>query len=288
MALDTNATRIANLIDPEVLADYVNAKLTDAIKFAPLATIDNTLQGRSGDTLSIPTYAYIGDAEDVAEGADIDISQLTSSKRDVKVKKAGKGVQLTDEAVLNAYGDPVSEVGDQFVVSISSKIDNDFKGVLNAITGGMVYSNTETSKKLNSTVINKALVKFGEDFEGEKILYVAPAQHADLLNDETWIKATDMGVERLVKGVIGMISGCQVVVSNKIVKDANNIWANFIVKPGALGLLLKREMEVEMDRDIINKSTVLTTDKHYATYLKDATKAIKITTDTTVAPAGQV
>ena len=27
MALDTNATKIANLIDPEVLADYVESKL---------------------------------------------------------------------------------------------------------------------------------------------------------------------------------------------------------------------------------------------------------------------
>jgi hypothetical protein len=57
MALDTNATKIANLIDPEVLADYVSSKLVDAIKFSPLATISYALEGRAGSTLTIPTYA---------------------------------------------------------------------------------------------------------------------------------------------------------------------------------------------------------------------------------------
>ena len=80
-----------------------------------------------------------------------------------------------------------------------------------------------------------------------------------------------MGVDKLLRGVIGMISGCQVVVSNRITTT------NYIVKEGALGLLLKRGTEVEVDRDIINKSTVMTGDKHYATWLADESKAIKIT-----------
>lgn len=57
MALDTNATKIANLIDPEVLADYVESKLIDAIKFSPFAVINDTLEGRAGSTLTIPTYS---------------------------------------------------------------------------------------------------------------------------------------------------------------------------------------------------------------------------------------
>ena len=38
----------------------------------------------------------IGDAVDVAEGQDIPLGQLTSTATEVKVKKAGRGVQLTD------------------------------------------------------------------------------------------------------------------------------------------------------------------------------------------------
>jgi hypothetical protein len=41
---------------------------------------------------------------------------------------------------------------------------------------------------------------------------------------------------------------------------------------------MKRDTLLETDRDIINKSTVMTVDKHYVVYLYDASKAIKITT----------
>ena len=68
-----------------------------------------------------------------------------------------------------------------------------------------------------------------------------------------------------------MVQGCQVIVTNRI-KDKSA----YIVKPGALGIVLKRDVMVETDRDIVNKSTVITADKHLATYLIDETKAIKI------------
>ena len=85
-------TKLGNLIDPQVLADYLDVKLMDAIKFAPLCAVRNDLVGRPGDTLTLPKYKFIGLAEDVAEGEAVTIANLTAEKTDVKVKKAGKGV----------------------------------------------------------------------------------------------------------------------------------------------------------------------------------------------------
>ena len=53
--------------------------LTDLIKVTPLAKIDTTLQGRAGDTVTLPKFAYIGDAADVAEGEAIPLALLTTS-----------------------------------------------------------------------------------------------------------------------------------------------------------------------------------------------------------------
>lgn len=50
-------TKLANLIDPEVLADYIDVKLIDKIVFAPLAAVDTTLVGNPGDTIKFPSYA---------------------------------------------------------------------------------------------------------------------------------------------------------------------------------------------------------------------------------------
>ena len=52
-----DTTKLANLIDPEVLADYINKKLIDNIVFAPLAEVDTTLVGAPGDTIKFPAYA---------------------------------------------------------------------------------------------------------------------------------------------------------------------------------------------------------------------------------------
>lgn len=317
MALDVNATKLTSLIDPEVIAPMIEKKMVDAMKFAPLAKIDYTLQGRPGSTVTLPSYAYIGDAVDVAEGDDIPIAELTESSVTATVKKAGKGVQITDEAILSGYGDPVGEAISQLGTSVASKTDNDVVAVLNAIQAPMIHAATG---KLTSDEVANALVKFGEDLDGDKVLLIAPEQLAQLRTTEDWIPATDMGVQALMSGVVGMIWGCQVVVSNKIkttptytltedvALDANKTYytvangvytpvaepdvadittyyevtqlsyTNFIVKPGALAIYMKRDTLLETDRDIINKSTVMTVDKHYVVYLYDASKAIKITT----------
>lgn len=274
MPLDSNATKLGNLINPQVLAPMIEQKMADAMKFTPLAHVDSTLQGAPGNTVSLPKFSFIGVAEEVAEGEDIPIKQLTSSKVDVTVKKAGIGTTITDEAILSGFGDPQGEMAKQLGISIGTKVDNDLLASLNGIQAAMTYT---APGKLTSNDVATALVKFGEDIDGDKILLISPEQLAQLRNSEGWIRATDMGVSALMSGVVGMIWGCQVALSNKIVK-AGNKFTNFIVKPGALALFLKRDTLVETDRDITNKTNVVTADKHYTAYLYDDTKAIKIVT----------
>ena len=104
MPASANATMLAQLIDPQVLADYIDLKLIDKIRLAPLATIDRTLEGRDGDELTLPAYSpFIGSAPIVGEGQDIPIAKLGTTTKRVKVTKIGKGVEITDEALLSGY-----------------------------------------------------------------------------------------------------------------------------------------------------------------------------------------
>lgn len=50
-------TKLTNMIDPEVMATMISATLPNKIKFAPLATVDTTLTGRPGSTLTVPKFA---------------------------------------------------------------------------------------------------------------------------------------------------------------------------------------------------------------------------------------
>lgn len=239
----TGTTKLENMVNPEVMAPMVSAKLEAAMKFAPLATIDRTLQGKPGDTVTLPKYAYIGDAEDVGEGEAIPIEKMATSTTKVSVKKAGKGVELTDESVLSGYGDPMGEAVNQLGLSIANKLDNDVLAVLDNIISAMTVG--DGTATLTSNFIADALVKFGEDIDGEKVLLIAPAQLAELRKSEDWIKATDIGADIIIKGTVGMIHGCQVVLSNKI-KAENGAYTNYIVKPGALAIYLKRDTELSL------------------------------------------
>lgn len=272
MAFNTNGTKLAQLINPQVLADMIDKKLVDDIKFAPLATIDNTLAGQPGNTITLPSFTYIGDAADVAEGADVTIAKMGTSTATATIKKVGKGVELTDEALLSGYGDPMGEAAKQLRLAVASKVDADMLAALN----GATLAHTTTGTEFTADDIADALVKFGEDIDGEKVIVVSPATYAALRKADDWCPASEIAAQMIIQGAVGMIHGCQVVLSNKLTGSTYGKKA-YIVKPGALRIFLKRDTNVEADRDIVGKFFVITVDKHYVCYLYDQSKAISLT-----------
>jgi hypothetical protein len=265
MAISTNGTKLSNLINPQVLADMISAELPNKIVLAPLAVIGRELVGVAGNTLTFPKYGYIGDATDVAEGADISIAQMSTTSVPVTVKKAGKGVEISDEAVLSGYGDPVGQAREQLLMSVANKVDND---LFVNLRGASLTSNT-AGAKITSADIFTAVAKFGERLEEPCVLLVNPVYYPDLVGEIIGLSNTD---NVLMSGVVGRVGTAQVLFSDKVAKNEA-----FLVKEGALGVELKRDVEIEADRDIIAKLTVITVDEHYVTYLKDDTKAVKIT-----------
>ena len=261
-----NETKLSHLIDPQVLSDFMSVKLVNEIKFSPIAVIDRTLVGRAGDTLSVPRYAYIGTATDIAELEAMTYAELTASFQDVKVKKAGRGVKVSDEAMLSAYGDTQGEISRQLLLSIATKVDNDILACLDNATW------VSPAVTVTPNAVNDALVKFGEDVEGLKFLFVSPQTYAVLRQSEAWVPASEIAARMVISGTVGEIYGCQVVITNKI---SGNQTA-YIVKPGAVRIIMKRAIQVESARDIDYKMTKINADEHYAAWLYDESKVVKI------------
>lgn len=264
-----DTTKLANLIDPEVIAAYIDAKLINNIVFAPLATVDTTLVGNPGDTIKYPAYAYIGAASDLTEGSAISTVSLNASTVSVQIKEAGLGVEITDTAILSAFGDPQEEIASQLLKAMADKVDIDFLATLGSIASTMTVSSVSTVLD-----ISNALEKFGEDIDGQKALLVPPAMYTMIRNTKDWSPASEFAANALVRGAVGQIFGCDIIVSNRLMTSGNS----YIVKPGALRLVLKRDTLLEADRDILRRVNVFTSTKHYATYLYNAAGAIKLTT----------
>lgn len=256
----STGTYLSNLFNPQVIADLIEPKLTNNMVFAPAAMIDRTLEGRAGNTVTLPFYAYIGAASQVSEGYDIPVKKLTQSTSSVTIIKLGNAVQITDEAVLSGYGDPLGEAADQIALSINDALDTALLAALAANSAS--DQNYTVSTALAPADIPLALAKYGEDNDGEKILYVTPDFYAQLVG-QNWIPASEIAANVRVRGAVGMAYGCQVVVTNRLVSSGDL----YIVKPNTLAVFLKRGVMVETDRDILNQSTVLAGSVLAAPYL---------------------
>ena len=266
----TTGTYLSSLFNPQVVADLIDTKLTDNMVFAPLARIDYTLQGRAGNTVTLPYYSYIGAASQVSEGYDIGIRKLTQSTSSVTIVKYGVAVQLTDEAVLSGYGDPIGEAATQIATSIDDATDNALLAALAANSASA--QNYSASAALEPEDIPLALATFGEDNDGQKALLVTPDFYAKLVG-KNWIPASEIAADIRIRGAVGMAYGCQVIVTNRLVTSGNL----YIVKPNTLAVFVKRGVMVETDRDILNQSTVLAGSILCAPYLLNPTGMIKLT-----------
>ena len=248
------ATKVANLINVQLFTDALNAKLGNAIKLAPLAYIQN-FGNDQGGTISVPKYEYIGDAATVAEGVAIDPTLLTQGTVNLAVGKVAKAVEITDEAVKSSYGDAVGEAEMQLVKSIASGVETKMFTAL--ATATLVYDAKATGKVDTANYFG-AMALFGENQDEEHYILVTPA-------DSAAIKAHANYVD-------GKFFEGTVIVSNRVpAKSA------YIVKPNAIGLYLAKDVEVETDRNILTKTTVISADEHFATHLRDASRAVKLT-----------
>lgn len=263
MATTTKST----MIIPEVMANMINAELPNAQRFAPFADVDTTLVGQPGDSVKMPAFVYSGDATVVAEGAEIPLDTLETSSRSVTIHKIAKGLELTDEALLSGLGDPKGEAARQITMAIGNALDNSLLDALNTTT---LVTNGDV-KTIDT--VNAAVEMFNDEDLEPMILFINPKDASALRKAATadWTKAHELGDDILVKGAFGELLGAQVVRTRKLAEGEA-----ILAKRGAVKIFLKRDTFVETDRDIIRKTTVLTGDKHFASYLFDESKAIKI------------
>lgn len=223
MPASANATRLTDLFDPQVVEDYIEQKYIDAIRFAPLARLDDTLVGRPGSKVTMPYYQFAGPAENVAEGSDIPIKKITQSTKEVEVSKIGLAIEFTDEAMLSGYNnDIVTESADQILKAIADKVEKELLEQMGKVGAGMTQAVTANSE---ADSISDALVKFGEDIDGPKVLLCSPTLYGKIRKANGWIPGTEIGAERIIRGSVGMIHGCEIVVSNRLTSVAHTTYA---------------------------------------------------------------
>jgi N4-gp56 family major capsid protein len=278
-------TMLENLIDAEVMADAISGKAASKVRVTPFAKIDTTLEGKNaGDTITVPQFSYIGDAEDVAEGVAAGTVQLTATTTTAKVKKAMKAVTLTDEAVLSGYGDPVGQTEAQLAKAIAAKIDSDAMDALQ--TAQLKYDGSASAISYSGIV--DAVDVFEEEVNSAKVIFVHPKQVSKLRKDSEFLAADKIAESVIMTGAIGKICNCEVVPSKKVPENEGgtgyvcpivklNEDAEAESEAPAVTIYMKRNVNLETERHTLSRTTDISVDEIYTAALSDASKVVLAT-----------
>ena len=276
-------TMMNNMINPEVMGDMIDAKISALLKITPYAKVDSTLVGVPGDTKTVPSWNYIGDAVDVAEGAEVDLTAMTAATTTFTIKKAMKAVGITQEAINSGLGNPVGQAEKQLAKAIAGKVDAD---VLEAVLTSSIVSG-DGSTAISYAGIVDAVGVFDEEEMTDKVLIIAPEQVTKLRKDSDFISADKYNNNVMMNGEIGMIAGVRVVPSKKIVA-ADGVYTCPLIKlePAsaeteytedelpAVTIFLKKDTQTDAEWYPRTQTHEITTAKYYGVALTNEAKVV--------------
>lgn len=279
MAGTAGMTKKEHLKNPEVLralleADLEMTYLNAHLKFGVIATSDTTLEGQPGDRINVVAYNYLGSAEVVGEGEEISVERLQATEKiSPVIRKCAKGLSISDEALLTAYGNPYQEALTQIRLSLRDKMDKDILAELNKAI--LVQDSKEAIIDYGAVI--SAVGKFQDEEDDNYILFIHPNQKVDIMGDKLFEKASDLKDTFLTEGAIGRIAGCDIIVSRRV-PFADGVYTNFVCKSSAVKILTKKGVQIEVERKAKTKSNEIYADAHYVCWLEFGDRCAKLLT----------
>lgn len=255
--------------DNKIIESVAKDLLTTAINTRSLMTIDNELAESAGMLKTINTYTYTGEAEELANGVG-----NTASKRgtisyvgaDYRVKLCQQAYDYTDEEAMK---DPfiVDGMMKGAVQVMTNKMTSDFVG---AITGSGVTLGVTFAKggALNYDTIVDAISTLNFEDESQLFILIPNKWKAALRKDDDY-KSAMMG-QVIYNGQVGTICGIPVIATKALTDKA------FVMTKEAVKLFIKKDVEVEPDRNPDTRKNSVYLRATYLVALADATKICKI------------
>lgn len=236
--------------------------LTTAVNTRSLMTVDTTLAAEAGMTKTINVYTYTGEAEELGVGeGNSNRGSIAYVGTDYTVKMIQQAFDYADEDFMkdNTIVDSMLKGANQVMVN---KMTADFIAEVKKAT----LSHTAA---LSYDAVVDAIAKLNVEDESGLFLIVSPAGKAALRKDPDYVAAR-MG-EVVYNGQVGTICGIPVIVS-KAIEDGEA----YIMSAEAVKLFMKKDVEVEQDRDADTRTNSVYLRTAYICALVDATKICKI------------
>jgi len=202
----------------------------------------------AGKTIQVPKYPAIT-AADLTEGTDMSSTTVSTSAVTISVQEVGAQVVLTDVAAMGA-GNPAEELGTVLGNSIATKMDKD----LIALFDGFSSSLGAAAQEITVADLFKAAATLrANKITGRMSAVVHPYQayqlKANLTNTFANPNAGDAQNTAMVNAYVGTIAGIDIYESANITIDGNGDAKSAVFAPEALAIAMKRDFQIEPQRD---------------------------------------
>jgi hypothetical protein len=241
---------MANTVfENKVIESKATDLLTTKVNARSLMTIDNTLAESEGQTKTINVYTYTGKVEKLADGAKNSTrGAISFVGTDYKV---GRVQQVFDYSDSDFQKD-------------NSVIDVALDGA-NALMANQMTADfyTECEKAALSheaatfgyeTIVD-AIAKMNIEDESKLFVVIPNAWKAEIRKDEDY-KNARLG-EVVYNGQVGTVAGIPVIATAALEDHG------YVMTPEAVKLFMKKDVEVEQDRDIETKINTVVLSSYY-------------------------
>ena len=217
-----------------------------------LVTLYN-ITGTPGKTVQVPKYPSITAAA-LTEGTDMSSTAVSTSSVTVTVAEVGAQVLLTDMAAMGA-GDPAAELGTVLGNAIATKMDKDLLALFDGFSTSLGATTTELTvaylfQAAATLRANKAMGRMVGVFHP----YQTYALKANLTNTFANPNGGDLQNEAMRNGYVGTIAGIDIFESANVTIDGSGDAKGAIFTPEALCMALKRDFNIEPQRDASNRA----------------------------------
>lgn len=237
--------------------------LTTAVNTRNLMTVDNELAETEGMIKTINVYTYSGEAEELEIGeGNSKRGSITYEGKDYKVKRVQQTFDYNDADFMRdgTIVDNMLKGANQVMVN---KMTSDFIGEVGKATL------THEAATFGYEAVVDGIKKMNIEDESGLFIVIPNEWKADLRKDEDY-KTARMG-EVVYNGQVGTVCGIPVIATAALTDAA------YVMTKEAVKLFMKKDVEVEQDRDIETKVNTVVLTTYYICSLVDATQICKVT-----------
>lgn len=251
------------VFEPKVWKEHVAAYFRDKLVFGAIAMQDDTLSREPGETVNFPYFKKIGAAEEPLETASLTVDNLSDDSFSATVKEIGKAVGITKKAFKVSAARTeriIQEITSQIGRVHAEKVDDDLLAEFDSGANHEAETATISGTNVRSIAELKTL-GFGDLHMDAMALQINSLDMLSVVTDTTtgFLKADANDPMIRVPGFSGRLLGMAVFETDKVAAGSC-----YIHKVDAYGFMIKQDMELESDYDILAREWVFTGNQWYA------------------------